>query len=558
MTLSQTEILLSLVQGIEGRAWSLDRTGWEYDSQFDVCLWEGVECDTIDKFTIIGLNLPGADLAATVPSELGLLTTLREITLPRNILRGSIPLEIAALPHLETLNMKQNHLTGTIPYFSSPNFRSLDLSYNEIGGTIPHDFGNRHERLTDFNIMQNRLFGPIPDSLAELKSLNTLTLSENGLSGTIPVSLGEAKSLHYLYLDNNFIVGTIPAELARMGSPLEEFWLQHNYLSGTIPAAIADLEDLFNFYIDGNKFTGTIPPELCREDLNEDFFEGVPEDAPRNQCDSIACPSGDVSFEGVYPCQPCNQKYYNPYLGRVGECIDLNQRDILQILYDNAGGAQWTGIIDKWEKGVDDYCKFTGVTCDNNGNIIELSLKGMNLNGRIPDEIGYLRYLSKLDVSDNYLTGYLPSDLRWAPLEFLDISGNQLVGLVPPMLCLKGNINGNGEGGEFGCDHIACPAGTFSHTGTGSIIPGDVHCSPCPTSVYLASRSCPTYTTPNGRNNGPSVGKAFGIFLLITGVVGLMIFGLAIAKKRLREKNIIRDNKHINLAYQGVSENDLA
>lgn len=66
----------------------------------------------------------------------------------------------------------------------------------------------------------------------------------------------------------------------------------------------------------GNKFTGTIPQSLCRSSMNEDFFANVPSSQNRDYCDSVACPAGKVSFEGVFPCEDCQDSYFNPYLGR--------------------------------------------------------------------------------------------------------------------------------------------------------------------------------------------------------------------------------------------------
>lgn len=70
-----------------------------------------------------------------------------------------------------------------------------------------------------------------------------------------------------------------------------------------------------------------------------------------------------------------------------------------------------------------------------------------------------------IDLSDNILIGYIPSDLRFPPLQILNLANNKLEGLVPPMLCLTGDINGNGMNGDFNCDIIACSAGSWSPIG---------------------------------------------------------------------------------------------
>ena len=90
------------------------------------------------------------------------------------------------------------------------------------------------------------------------------------------------------------------------------------------------------------------------------------------------------------------------------------------------------------------------------------------------------------DLSDNSLSGFLPSDLRFPPLEILDVANNRLEGFIPPMLCLTGDINGNGMNGDFNCDVVACSPGTWSPIGRAS--PRGMHsedgkpiyeCRPC-------------------------------------------------------------------------------
>ena len=69
----QKEILLSLIQGKEGEAWAKDRVGWSYDSEYEVCYWDGIDCDPDqhDGVAVTGIFLPGINLKGTLPSELG-------------------------------------------------------------------------------------------------------------------------------------------------------------------------------------------------------------------------------------------------------------------------------------------------------------------------------------------------------------------------------------------------------------------------------------------------------------------------------------------------------
>lgn len=282
----------------------------------------------------------------------------------------------------------------------------------------------------------------------------------------------------------------------------------------------------------GNKFTGTVPSDLCRPEINSDFFDNVDASVKRDYCQSIACPANTVSVEGVYPCVPCSAKYYNPYLGRVGKCTTLNQREILQNLFDSAHGDNWIGA-QNWAIHDDTFiCDFTGITCDSNNHVTAIDLKGRGLTGSIPGSIGFLKYLTKLDLSDNNLTGYLPSDLRWAPLETLDISGNKMRGVVPSTLCLKSFVNENGEAGDYNCDNIACPVGYYSPVGHATKGRPCLKCDDA-TANFIGLNSCRHHASTHHQKGGA---KAFAAILFISGIIGSIVYALMLILQKKRNE----------------------
>ena len=140
-----------------------------------MCYWEGIVCDLLDKKTVIGISLPSANLAATLPSELGLLKSLKDINLSQNAFYGRIPASIAKLTALETIDMSNNMISGTFPHFASSLLRVLKLGSNLIGGRLHEDFGTAHEHLVSFEVAHNQMIGPIPDSVSALHTLDTLS-----------------------------------------------------------------------------------------------------------------------------------------------------------------------------------------------------------------------------------------------------------------------------------------------------------------------------------------------------------------------------------------------
>ncbi|XP_048441869.1 probable LRR receptor-like serine/threonine-protein kinase At1g53430 [Pyrus x bretschneideri] len=60
-----------------------------------------------------------------------------------------------------------------------------------------------------------------------------------------------------------------------------------------------------------------------------------------------------------------------------------------------------------------------------------IELKGLNLTGVIPEELGNLTQLEKIDFTRNYISGSIPASLSRSPIRFLYLLGNRLSGLIP-------------------------------------------------------------------------------------------------------------------------------
>lgn len=482
------------------------------------------------------IQVQGTFLMATIPPELGMLTTLRVFNISNNLIYGGIPDDVAALPQLEAFDARQNQIKGELPRFASLELRVLSLEENRLGGTIPDSLGELNQ-LRNLNLIGNRFVGPIPSSLTRLENLEYLQLSHNRLHGAVPASLGAMPNLQFLYVDNNRLVGEIPSDILsnRGASQLKEAWFQKNLFSGTVPAGFAELESLTELYVDENKLTGYLPPDLCRPEINKDFYDDYPEfyqiagTDHRDLCQSIACPPNQWGTDGIWPCYECPSNATNPYLGQYGKhhgeaCFPIEQTELLRQVYDRTGGQDWVGGNNWFIEGYDE-CDFTGVTCNAEGHVIRLDLSDMRLTGTIPETLGFFEHLQELDLSHNDLTGFLPSDLRFAPLSSLDVSGNGLRGIVPPKLCMQ-RINGNGKE-SYLCDRIACPQGAWSPTGRGD-------CMPCDDGRdYLGKTFCSAQS--NGASRSP--GQKFGVFVgvcSLMGCIGALVYAVFYYVRRRR------------------------
>ena len=118
----------------------------------------------------------------------------------------------------------------------------------------------------------------------------------------------------------------------------------------------------------------------------------------------------------------------------------------------------------------------------------------------------------------------------------MDLSGNRIEGFIPPMMCLTGDINGNGENGDFACDVVSCQRGTWSPIGrathkTSRFVEEEdrYECQPCPGAKYLGTKTCPavnvivgSFSESSGNTDGIIAGLVVAALLLCctSGIVG--------------------------------------
>ena len=166
------------------------------------------------------LRLYSNDLTGGIPPELGNLANLEELGLAGNRLTGTIPPELGNLGRLIELWLAGNGLTGTIPPELS-NLASLEhfrLEANALTGAIPSGLGKLNS-LISLDLEVNELTGAIPSELGNLSSLNALDLGANNLTGSVPPELGALSRLRRLSLATNpGLSGPLPTSLANLRS----------------------------------------------------------------------------------------------------------------------------------------------------------------------------------------------------------------------------------------------------------------------------------------------------------------------------------------------------
>ena len=184
-------------------------------------------------------------LSGTIPTQIGLLSSLQHLRLEDNRLTGPLPAELGNLASLQTLVVRRNLLTGTIPPFLGvlQQLQGLALDSNRLTGGIPEEL-SRLPSLIELHLHDNVMGGQLPGSLNSLSdTLTWLTLSDNEFVGPLPVSWSDLSKLQVLQLEGNEILtGSIPLEWGGGWTELMRISLQGTSLTGEVPDGLCFLK----------------------------------------------------------------------------------------------------------------------------------------------------------------------------------------------------------------------------------------------------------------------------------------------------------------------------
>ena len=398
---------------------------------------------------LVYLVLSANHLSGSIPQELGQIETLRRLSLNRNELSGTIPQELSQLSRLLVLDLSSNDLTGPIPlaftgirylerllldYTSlcvmpdeefrdwlqgiaektippvcvSPERNALVSIYNATSGTnwtsntgwlsdepLSTWYGvmvDERGSVTELNLKDNNLQGPIPREIGSLTNLVSLSLGSNSVSGQIPDVMGELLKMKKLDLSQNNLSGSIPAELGKLVQ-LERLDLGENELGGYIPRELVQLVNLNLLDLHGT--------QLC-------------------------IPSDSVFQEWLQVISDFQE----------GNC-QITDRNILVKLYNATNGPDWAR--QKGWLSNEPLQNWQGVETNGSGRVTELSLVLNGLKGHLPTELVFLDALATLDIAGNQISGQIPAGVeRLKQLEILNLASNYMSGPIPPEL---GEIN---------------------------------------------------------------------------------------------------------------------
>lgn len=330
------------------------------------------------------------------------------------------------------LNLTNNNLKGTIPssIFKLQFLRELVLS----GNPVDFSFEGIAQAAKLINLyLDNTKLNTI-DGIGDAVGLQIVNVADNNLEGEIPFELYLLTSLKKLDLGYNFFSGRLDNAIGSMSS-LESLHLYHNQFTGRIPAAFGDLTNLQELNLAENNFGGTIPAEL--NDLTNLRFLSIQREGGILGTTDVGIRHGTSSEQG---------------LGLIGSLPAFDKLTSIEELYLGVNGL--TGTIP------------------------------FNFLGAVQDKGS----LIKVDLTSNVLTGTIPASLSEFDMLALYAAGNRITGIAKS-LCTKSQWL-NGDVGNFACDGILCPVGTYNSIGrAGNSTPSCQACS-SGSNGYLGSFKC--------------------------------------------------------------------
>ncbi|KAL3635744.1 hypothetical protein CASFOL_020291 [Castilleja foliolosa] len=363
-----------------------------FDASYNYMLKFRMSYDWVPPCQLESLYLGSVQIGGQIPDGLQTQKALTWLDLSYCSITGTLPKWLSAFMNLTYLDLSNNHIEGPIPELA-PSMYWLDLSSNMmINGSIP-DSLCQMKSLETLHLSKNHLSGTLPDCWRNFESLVTASLSSNQFSGDIPNSIGGAYKLKFLHLNNNSFTGQLPTTLKNC-SRLMLLDVGENKLSGKLPELHIgqDPDGLRFLRLRNNEFYGTIPSSYCQ----------------------------------LYNLQILDLAQNN-LTGNIPHCLDNFSGMVKEAAMF---GEEWLGVsLSELVKGATmEYTK-TSVY------VINLDLSSNHLVGEIPPDLTNLTGLIGLNLSHNHLRGIIPRKIGdMESLESLDLSSNNLSGAIPESL----------------------------------------------------------------------------------------------------------------------------
>ncbi|KAE9594098.1 hypothetical protein Lal_00039590 [Lupinus albus] len=117
-------------------------------------------------------------------------------------------------------------------------------------------------------------------------------------------------------------------------------------------------------------------------------------------------------------------------------CYSLNEQGQALVAWKNGLNSS-EDVLASWNPSAPSPCNWFGVHCNSQGDVVEINLKSVNLQGLLPSNFKSLKWSLKiLILSSTNITGRIPKEIGDSrELILIDLSGNSLTGEIPEDIC---------------------------------------------------------------------------------------------------------------------------
>ena len=465
--------LVAIYVASDGANWAKNK--WELDKPMDE--WKAVTL-TEGRVTALKLTTSGVITKEwSLPAEIGDLAELTDLRISSNKLAGELPESLYGLEKLEKLYFQNDNLTcalsadlakltnltelyvdrnagmtGSIPpeIGQLKKLARINLSQTGIGGEIPVELG-QCDALLQFMAFKTNLSGNLPD-IWDMPVLQTVMLHTNpGLTGPLPSSLSKLKPLEngtapsiQIYSCN--LTGSIPASFADLPETTKQVYVNDNKMSGTIPAVVAAHKNFSSWRWDpqqeGYGLTIAPPPSRQLDSLALVAIYNASDgpnwaknkwelDKPMDEWKAVTLTDGRVTALKLTTSGVITKEWTLP-----AEIGDLTELTDLRISSNKLAGELPESLygLEKLEKL---YFQNDNLTCALSADLAKLTNltelyvdRNADMTGGIPKEIGTLKKLARINISQTGIGGEIPAELGQcdALLQFMafktNLSGN--------------------------------------------------------------------------------------------------------------------------------------
>ena len=418
-----------------------------------------------DLTSLVYLNLSTTMFFdSEIPDTIGDLIHLQQLDLSNiDLWFSDIPESIGNLHDLIVLDLSNNYMFSTVPHSIEQlvSLQSLDLSDNNFynsPSTLPVNLSNLTNLI--YLDLSNNMFSLFPTFITQSNTGTTqlvyLDLSSNGITESIPIQqfqyLSKLKLLDCF--ENNGLTGTIPRELFDYLGNLSFIDLSHNILTGTIPlTSLVNLTSLQYFGVGSNQLTGSLV--IDTKDVGEGVSVLFPAmkgfDVSRNRLHGPLVSTTTASSSSTLTI---------PYFSNALKVLYLHENQFTgSIPHNYVEGCVNLLIVTLSSNCLTGTLPSTMFCSSTFYNMKEIVFDGLHsskscinraisfipnsgyvipnaVHGTIPICLLYLPHLTLLQLASNSFSGSIPIGVGngktlSSTLESLDLSNNQLTGIVP-------------------------------------------------------------------------------------------------------------------------------